>query len=116
MILCFERFGPLLDWAMIILNPLEPWPGQLVLPAAVKHEIDLITRVVDYGGISTTTSSPATNSATRPSRLSPRWMGRAAQGKIDVLRPIAERHNLTMLQLACVWNLRNRPSKASFPR
>ena len=27
LILCLERFGPLLDWAMIILNPLEPWPG-----------------------------------------------------------------------------------------
>ena len=33
-ILSFERFGALLDWAMIILNPLEPWPGSLVLPAA----------------------------------------------------------------------------------
>jgi aryl-alcohol dehydrogenase-like predicted oxidoreductase len=51
LILCFERFGPLLDWGMIILNPLEPWPGQLVLPAAAKHEVNLITRVVDYGGL-----------------------------------------------------------------
>src|SRR5689334_9854404 len=25
---CFERFGALIDWAMIILNPLEPWPGE----------------------------------------------------------------------------------------
>ena len=36
---------------MIILNPLEPWPGSLVLPAAVKHDVNLITRVVDYGGL-----------------------------------------------------------------
>jgi aryl-alcohol dehydrogenase-like predicted oxidoreductase len=28
---CFERYGELLDWAMIILNPLEPWPGELAL-------------------------------------------------------------------------------------
>src|SRR3954469_8889036 len=35
---CFERFGALLDWAMIILNPLEPWPGELVLEAARHHE------------------------------------------------------------------------------
>ena len=28
---CFERFGELIDWAMIILNPLEPWPGELAL-------------------------------------------------------------------------------------
>ena len=24
---CLERFGDLIDWAMLILNPLEPWPG-----------------------------------------------------------------------------------------
>ncbi len=31
---CLERFGAQIDWAMIILNPLEPWPGELVLDAA----------------------------------------------------------------------------------
>src|ERR1700759_1177019 len=31
---CLERHGELLDWAMIILNPLEPWPGELCLAAA----------------------------------------------------------------------------------
>ena len=48
---CFERFGGLIDWAMIILNPLEPWPGELVLDAARHHDVRLITRVVDYGGL-----------------------------------------------------------------
>ena len=49
---CFEKFGAdYLDWAMIILNPFEPWPGQLLLDAAEKHGVKLITRVVDYGGI-----------------------------------------------------------------
>ena len=48
---CFERFGDRIDWAMVILNPLEPWPGELVLPAAVRHGVKLITRVVDYGGL-----------------------------------------------------------------
>src|ERR671914_242357 len=47
---CFERFGDRIDWAMVILNPLEPWPGELVLPAAARHHVRLITRVVDYGG------------------------------------------------------------------
>ena len=28
---CLERFGDRVDWAMVILNPLEPWPGELVL-------------------------------------------------------------------------------------
>src|SRR3954471_14003725 len=48
---CFERFGARIDWAMIILNPLEPWPGRLVLPAARRHGVELITRVVDSGGL-----------------------------------------------------------------
>src|ERR671933_777854 len=48
---CFERFGELIEWAMVILNPMEPWPGELVLPAAREHGVKLITRVVDYGGL-----------------------------------------------------------------
>src|SRR3954466_15617613 len=48
---CFERFGELIDWAMIILTPLEPWPGELVLGAAGAHGVRTITRVADYGGL-----------------------------------------------------------------
>ena len=48
---CLERFGALIDWAMIILNPLEPWPGELVMSAAASNDVKLITRVVDYGGL-----------------------------------------------------------------
>ena len=48
---CLERFGDRIDWAMLILNPLEPWPGELALPAAAEHGVRVITRVVDYGGL-----------------------------------------------------------------
>ena len=48
---CLERFGSLIDWAMIILNPLEPWPGELCLDAAAAADVKVITRVVDYGGL-----------------------------------------------------------------
>ena len=48
---CLERFGALIDWAMIILNPLEPWPGELCLDAAAAADVKVITRVVDYGGL-----------------------------------------------------------------
>ena len=48
---CFERYGELIDWAMLILNPFEPWPGELALDAAVRHDVRVITRVVDYGGL-----------------------------------------------------------------
>src|SRR5256714_3065187 len=51
LIRCFERFGETIDWAMIILNPLEPWPGELCLGAAREHDVRLIARVVDYGGL-----------------------------------------------------------------
>ena len=36
LVCCFERFGDRIDWAMIILNPLEPWPGELCLDAAAR--------------------------------------------------------------------------------
>ncbi|MEP6954118.1 MAG: aldo/keto reductase, partial [Solirubrobacteraceae bacterium] len=48
---CLERFGALIDWAMVILNPLEPWPGELVLPAAERNDVQVLARVVDYGGL-----------------------------------------------------------------
>jgi aryl-alcohol dehydrogenase-like predicted oxidoreductase len=103
---CFERFGALIDWAMVILNPLEPWPGELVLPAAREHGIDVITRVVDYGGLF--------HDDVLPGHPFPRWDHRTfrpegwverGRDKLDQLRPIAERHGLGMLQLACEWNL-----------
>ena len=51
LISCFERFGERIDWAMVILNPFEPWPGELCLEAAARHDVRVITRVVDYGGL-----------------------------------------------------------------
>jgi aryl-alcohol dehydrogenase-like predicted oxidoreductase len=51
LIRCFEQFGETIDWAMIILNPMEPWPGELCLAAAARHGVRVITRVVDYGGL-----------------------------------------------------------------
>ena len=50
LIRCLERFGDRIDWAMVILNPFEPWPGELVLDAADRAGVRVITRVVDYGG------------------------------------------------------------------
>src|SRR5580658_1056111 len=116
LILCFERFGPLLDWGMIILNPLEPWPGQLVLPAAAKHEVNLITRVVDYGGLfhddvkAGHVFGAQDHRAFRPAG----WV-EAGNKKLDQMWPIAEKHGLTLLQLACIWNLSQEPVKSVVP-
>ena len=36
---------------MLILNPFEPWPGRLALPACERAGVRVLARVVDYGGI-----------------------------------------------------------------
>ena len=116
LLLCFERFAPLLDWAMIILNPLEPWPGNMALPAAVKHDISLITRVVDYGGLFHDDVRPGHTFGTRDHRtFRPAGWVDAGAAKIDAIRPIAEKHGLTMLQLACAWNLSQSPVRSVIP-
>jgi aryl-alcohol dehydrogenase-like predicted oxidoreductase len=103
---CFERFGERIDWAMVILNPLEPWPGELCLDAATRHGVRVITRVVDYGGLFWDDVTPETDLAPGDHR-SFRPEGWIAEGraKLDRLRPIAERAGLTPMQLACQWNL-----------
>ena len=103
---CIEKFGQVLDWAMIILNPLEPWPGNLCLPAAEKHQVKLITRVVDYGGIFHDDVRPGHKFGHQDHRaFRPAGWVEAGWEKMEKMRPIAQRHNLTMLQLACVWDL-----------
>ena len=103
---CIEKFGQVLDWAMIILNPLEPWPGNLCLPAAEKHQVNLITRVVDYGGIFHDDVRPGHKFGHQDHRaFRPAGWVEAGWEKMEKMRPIAQRHNLTMLQLACVWDL-----------
>jgi aryl-alcohol dehydrogenase-like predicted oxidoreductase len=103
---CFERFGTMLDWAMVILGPLEPWPGELVLDAAARHDIGVITRVVDYGGMFHDDVLPEHDFAQHDHRrFRPAGWVQAGREKLELMRPYAERHSLTMLQLACQWNL-----------
>jgi aryl-alcohol dehydrogenase-like predicted oxidoreductase len=110
LIACFERFGALIDWAMVILNPLEPWPGELVLPAAREHGIEVITRVVDYGGLFHGDVAPGRTFPRADHRsFRPRGWVEAGWERLERMRPIAERHGLTPLQLACQWNLAHAP-------
>ena len=116
LLLCFERFGPLLDWAMIILNPLEPWPGRLVLPAAEKHGVSLITRVVDYGGLFHDDVKPGHAFGAQDHRtFRPAGWVEAGVAKMDQMRDIAGAHHLTMLQFACAWNLSHPTVKSVVP-
>jgi aryl-alcohol dehydrogenase-like predicted oxidoreductase len=103
---CLERFGELIDWAMLILNPLEPWPGELALGACADNDVRVITRVVDYGGLFWDDVLPGHEFAQGDHRrFRPEGWVEAGRAKLDRMRPVAERHGLTPLQLACHWNL-----------
>ncbi len=103
---CVERFGELLDWAMIILSPMEPWPGELVLDAAAANDVKLITRVVDYGGVFHDDVRAGHAFAEYDHRkFRPAGWVEAGVEKLELMRPYAVRHGLTTLQLACQWNL-----------
>ena len=110
LIACFERFCELIDWAMVILSPMEPWPGELCLAAAERHDVRVITRVVDYGGLFWDDVEPGHAFAERDHRLfRPKgWVERGRE-KLAEMRPIGERHGLTPLQLACAYNLAHGP-------
>ena len=103
---CFERFGELIDWAMVILNPLEPWPGELCLDAAARHDVSVITRVVDYGGLFWGDVDPSVELPRSDHRsFRPAGWIEAGQAKLAELEPHCARTGLTLMQLACQWNL-----------
>jgi len=113
---CLERFGALIDWAMVILNPLEPWPAELCLAAAREHGIEVMTRVVDYGGLFWDDVRPGHAFAPRDHRtFRPDGWVQAGHEKLERMRPFAERHGLTMLQLAAQWCLAHDPVACVVP-
>jgi aryl-alcohol dehydrogenase-like predicted oxidoreductase len=115
-VLCFERFGPLLDWAMIILNPLEPWPGNLCLPAAKQYDINIITRVVDYGGLFHDDVKPGHKFGQQDHRaFRPAGWVEAGAAKLEKMRDIARSRGVSLLQLACLWNLSQPAVKSVIP-
>lgn len=116
LILSLERFEGLIDWAMIILNPLELWPGSLILPAASKTGVKVLTRVVDYGGLFHDDIRPGHEFAARDHRtFRPAGWVEAGTAKLDRMRAIAQRRGITMLQLACLWNLHHPPIATVVP-
>ncbi len=106
LISCLERFGERIDWAMIILNPLEPWPGELCLDAAARAGVEVITRVVDYGGIFWGDLQAGTELRRGDHRsFRPEGWIEAGLEKLERMLPFAEAGGLTPIQLACQWNL-----------
>lgn len=112
----FELFGEVIDWAMIILNPLEPWPGQHVLPAAKKYGVDVLTRVVDYGGVFHDDLKPGHEFRPGDHRsYRPEGWVDLGNEKMERMRSIAEAHGLSMLEFACAWNLSQEPVRCVVP-
>jgi aryl-alcohol dehydrogenase-like predicted oxidoreductase len=113
---CLERFGDVIDWAMIILNPLEPWPGELCLAAAATANVKVITRVVDYGGLFFDDVVPSQELAPHDHRgFRPAGWIEAGRERIESMRPFAERGGLSLIQLACQWNLAHEPVRCVVP-
>lgn len=113
---CFERYGELIDWAMVIFGPLEPWPGELVLEAAEANDVSLIARVVDYGGLFHDDVLPGHQFAEHDHRrFRPDGWIEAGREKLERMRPYAHAHGLTMLQLACAWDLAQAPVRCVAP-
>jgi aryl-alcohol dehydrogenase-like predicted oxidoreductase len=70
----------------------------------------VITRVVDYGGLFHDDVLPGHAFPRSDHRgFRPAGWVEAGRAKLEAMRPIAERHGLTMLQLACHWNLAHAP-------
>ncbi|HEX4692105.1 MAG TPA: aldo/keto reductase, partial [Solirubrobacteraceae bacterium] len=78
--------------------------------AAARHDVRLITRVVDYGGLFHGDVLPGhefpkyDHRRFRPAG----WVERGGE-RMAAMAPIAARHGLTPLQLACQWNLAHAP-------
>jgi aryl-alcohol dehydrogenase-like predicted oxidoreductase len=101
---------------MAILGPLEPWPGELMLPAAAEHGVRVITRVVDYGGLLWGGLVSAADLGERDHRsFRPAGWIEEGRRRIERMRPIGERHGLTTLQLGCQWNLAHGPVACTVP-
>lgn len=112
----YENFGHLLDWAMVILNPLEPWPAGLTLEAAERFGVKVITRVLDHGGVFYDELKPGhefkpgDHRAYRPGN----WVKRGCDF-VNEIRPLVEKHGLTPLQYAANWNLSHPAVKCVIP-
>ena len=116
LIKCFEDYGSIIDWAMLILSPMEPWPSQFVLPVAESQNIDVITRVVDHGGLFHDDLKPghAFKPGDHRNYRPEGWIERG-HTKMEQMRPIAEKYNVSMMHLAALWNLSQPAVKSTIP-
>ena len=114
---CLERFGALIDWAMVILNPLEPWPGELCLAAAREHDVRRHhpRRGLRRPVLGRRAPRPRLRGA-RPPHVPPGGLGGGGDARSSsrcARSPSA--HGLTPLQLAAQWCLAHEPVACVVP-
>ncbi len=116
LIKCFEDYGDILDWAMLILSPMEPWPTNLVLPVAEAQNIDILTRVVDHGGVFHDDLKPGHEFKPGDHRsYRPDGWIESGNEKMEKMRHIADKYGISMMQLAALWNLSQPAVKSTVP-
>jgi aryl-alcohol dehydrogenase-like predicted oxidoreductase len=72
--------------------------------------VKVITRVVDYGGLFFDDVLPGHELLPHDHRgFRPAGWIEAGRERLEAMRPVAERVGLTLLQLACQWNLAHEP-------
>ena len=90
-------------------DPLARWsPGRASWCSTPppQHDVSLITRVVDYGGLFHDDVRAGHSFAEYDHRkFRPDGWVELGNEKLERMRPYAERHGLSLLQLACQWNL-----------
>jgi aryl-alcohol dehydrogenase-like predicted oxidoreductase len=78
--------------------------------------VKVITRVVDYGGLFFDDVLPGQEFPPQDHRgFRPAGWIEAGRERVESMRPIAQRCGLTMIQLACQWNLGHEPVACAVP-
>jgi len=94
-----DRFGELVDAAMLVFHPLEPWPGELVLAAAQARGLRIIGR----------------ESAPPPGPSAPRANEERGQRMARVF-DLASRHGVNGWELLAAWTTSHAPVFTYAPR
>lgn len=94
-----DRFGEGIDAAMLVFNPLEPWPGELVLQAAKDRAVALVGR----------------ESAPPPGPAAPR-ANEERGARMSRVFELAGRHGVDGWELLTAWTTAREPVLSYAPR
>jgi hypothetical protein len=76
--------------------------------------VKVLARVVDYGGLFHDDVKPGFKPGDHRAFRAQGWV-ESGYEKLNQIRPIAKKHGLTLLQLACWWDLAHEPVASVVP-